>query len=67
MALRYDVSMKLKAERSPEFERFNALVGKVLSVPKTVIDQRQEEYEKQSKAIPKRRGTKSKKTTPKPV
>lgn len=59
--------MKVKAKSSPEFERFNALVGKVLTVPKTVIDQRQEEYEKQSKANPKRRGPKSNKTTQKPV
>jgi len=59
--------MKAKATTSPEFDRFNALVGKVLSVPKTVIDQRQEEYEKQSKANPKRRGPESNKTTQKPV
>jgi hypothetical protein len=38
--------MKSKAKTSPEFERFNALVGKVLSVPKVVLDQRLEEYEK---------------------
>jgi len=52
---------------SPEFERFNALVGKVLSIPKAVMDQRLSEYEKQSKANPKRRGPKSKKSPQKAV
>jgi hypothetical protein len=59
--------MKAKAKPSPEFDRFNALVGKVLSVPKTVLDQRLKEYEEQSKSDPKRRGPKSKKTTQAPV
>jgi hypothetical protein len=31
---------------SPEFERFNALVRKVLSVPKAVMDERHKEEEK---------------------
>jgi hypothetical protein len=57
-------SMKDKPKTSPEFERFNTLVGRVLSVPKTVLDQREEEYSKQSKG--KRRGPKPKKTQ-KPV
>jgi hypothetical protein len=50
---------------SPEFNRFNALVGRVLSVPKAVLDRRIEEYDQQAKANPKRRGPKSKKTTQK--
>ena len=58
--------MKVKA-KSSEFERFNALVGKVLTVPKSVLDERLKEYEKQSKESPKRRGPKPKKTTQKPV
>ena len=49
-----------KDRTSPEFDRFNALVGKVLSVPKAVLDERVEEYEKQSKTNPKRRGPKQK-------
>jgi hypothetical protein len=49
-----------KAKTSPEFDRFNALVSKVLSVPKAVIDKRLAEHEKQSKANPKRRGPKPK-------
>ena len=50
----------MKAGKSPEFDRFNALVGRVLSVPKAVLDQRLEEYERQSKANPKRPGPKKK-------
>ena len=52
--------MKSDEETSPEFDRFNALVGKVLSVPKGVLKQRLEEHEKQSKLNPKRRGPKPK-------
>jgi hypothetical protein len=52
--------MKSEPKPSPEFQRFNALVGKVLSVPKAVIEQREEEYQKQSKSNPKRRGPKPK-------
>jgi len=55
--------MKVKPTASPEFNRFNTLVGKVLSVPKAVLDQRESEYQKQSKANPKRRGPKPKKTS----
>jgi hypothetical protein len=57
--------VRVKAKTSPEFDRFNALVGKVLSVPKAVLDQRESEYQKQSKANPKRRGPKPK-SAPKP-
>ena len=56
-----------KARTSEEFRRFNALVGKVISVPKTVMDQREKEYQEQSKANPKRRGPKTQKTTQKSV
>jgi hypothetical protein len=59
--------MKSEQRTSPEFDRFNALVGKVLSVPKAVMDQREKEYQEQSKSNPKRRGPKSRKTTPKAV
>jgi hypothetical protein len=52
--------MKSDEETSPEFDRFNALLGKVLSVPKAVLNQRLEEHEKQSKLNPKRRGPKPK-------
>jgi hypothetical protein len=56
-----------KARTSEEFRRFNALVGKVISVPKAVIDQREKEYQEQSKSNPKRRGPKPGKTTPKAI
>ena len=61
--------MKAKAKPlpSPEFERFNALVGKVLTVPKAVLDERLKDYEKQSKLNPKRRGPKTDKVAPKPM
>jgi hypothetical protein len=59
--------MGTKPKTSPEFDRFNALVGKVLSVPKAVLDERLKDYEEQSKANPKRRGPKSKETTEKSV
>ncbi len=59
--------MKDEPKTSPEFQRFNALVGKVLSVPKTVMDQREKEYQEQSKSNPKRRGPKPIKTTPKAI
>jgi hypothetical protein len=52
--------MGTKPKTSPEFQRFNALVGKVLSVPKAVLDQREKEYQGQSKSKPKGRGLKSK-------
>jgi hypothetical protein len=41
--------MKTKAKTSPEFDRFNALVGKVLSVPKDVLKQRIAEDRKKPK------------------
>jgi hypothetical protein len=59
--------MKVKAETSPEFDRFNALVGNVLSVPKAVLDQRLKEDQERSKLKPKRSGPKSKRATQKSV
>jgi hypothetical protein len=56
-----------KARTSEEFRRFNALVGKVVSVPKAVLDQREKEYQEQSKANPSKRGPKPRKTTPKAI
>jgi hypothetical protein len=53
--------MKTEVGRSPEFERFNTLVGRVLSVPKAVLDKRLQEYEKQAKANPKRSRSKPEK------
>jgi hypothetical protein len=59
--------MKVKEKPSPEFERFNALVGKVLSVPKAVLDQRLKEDQERSKMKPKRSGPKPKRAAQKPV
>ncbi len=59
--------MKSEPRTSPEFNRFNALVGKVLSVPKAVLDQREKEYQEQSKANSKRRGPKAQKAPKKSV
>ncbi len=57
--------MKSGPRTSPEFDRFNALVGKVISVPKVVIDQREKEYQERSKSNPPKRGPRPRKTTPK--
>ena len=38
--LRYHIGMETKAATSPEFERFDALVGRVLSVPTAEIQKR---------------------------
>jgi hypothetical protein len=37
-----------------EYEKFNQLVGKVLSVPKAEIQRREEEYKRESALKPKR-------------
>ena len=47
-------------KHSAEYERFTALVDGVLSVPKSVINERLAEYRKQVDANPKRRGPKRK-------
>jgi hypothetical protein len=59
--MRYSIGMESKAKTSEEFDRFTALVDQVLAVPHSEIQKRQEEYQRQSKANPKRRGPKSKK------
>ena len=46
--------MKTEPARSDEFDRFDALVGRVLSVPKAEIQKRIAE-EKRQTAIPKKR------------
>lgn len=50
-----------KTNEGPEaFERFDKLVGTVLSVPRSVIQQREEEYKKQVALNPQKRGPKPK-------
>jgi hypothetical protein len=43
---------------SPEYDRFKALLNRVLSVPRSVIADREAEYQRQSKLKPVRRGPK---------
>ena len=52
--------MKAETHPSPEFQKFDALVGKVLSVSHAEIQRREREYRKQVEANPKRRGPKRK-------
>ncbi|MBZ5596614.1 MAG: hypothetical protein LAP39_30605 [Acidobacteriia bacterium] len=47
-------------KHSAEYERFTALVDRVLAVPHSVIKQRVEEHRKQSAQNPNRRGPKRK-------
>jgi hypothetical protein len=53
--------MKAEPKTSEEYDRFTALVDSVLAVPHTEIQKREEEYQRESKANPKRRGPKPKK------
>ena len=45
--------MKRDAATSPEFDRFDSLVGKVLSVPKAAVERRIEEDRRETKRTPK--------------
>jgi hypothetical protein len=47
-------------KQSLEFEAFDALVGKVLSVSHEEMKRREAEYQKQSNANPRKRGPKRK-------
>lgn len=52
--------MKPEPKTSEEYTRFTALVDQVLAVPHSEIQKRQEEYQRESEANPKRRGPKRK-------
>jgi len=52
--------VKTEPETSSDFERFDALVRKVLSVPRAEIMRREAEYRKRSLENPNRRGPKRK-------
>jgi hypothetical protein len=54
--------MKSSTKTSPEFERFNALVGRVLSVPSATLKRRLEEDKETYK--PKKKKGKATKTPP---
>jgi hypothetical protein len=45
--------MDSKAATSPEFDRFDQLVGKVLSVSKAEVQRRIEEDKRETKRVPK--------------
>ena len=60
--MRYSIAMDYEAKRSPEFARFNTLVGKVLSVPPETLKKRLEEDRETYK--PKKKKGKAKKTPP---
>jgi hypothetical protein len=49
-----------RVKHSNEFNAFDALVGKVLSVPHEEIQRREREYQKQATKNPRRRGPKRK-------
>jgi len=52
--------MESKPKTSPEFDRFNALVDRVLTVPKAEIQKREAEYQREAQKNLKRRGPKIK-------
>ena len=52
--------MKRDAATSPEFDRFDALVRKVIAVPRAEIQRRLAEHKRQSDASPNKRGPKKK-------
>ncbi len=53
-------------KHSAEYDRFTALVDRVIAVPHSVIKQRVEEHRKQAAQNPHRRGPKPKQKTLKP-
>jgi hypothetical protein len=54
-------------EGSEAFQRFDSMMTVLVSVPRSVIEKREEEYRKTVAANPKRRGPKPRKTSPKAV
>jgi hypothetical protein len=50
----------MKQNPNAEFDAFTKLVDRVLSVPRTEIQRREQEYQKQAALNPKRRGPKRK-------
>ena len=52
--------MKDEPKSSEEFDRFTALVDRVIAVPRADIQKRQEDYLREQAAKPARRGPKPK-------
>jgi hypothetical protein len=48
-------------DQSNEYKRFTELVNQVVSVPRSEMRRREEEYQRQSRANPNRRGPKPRK------
>jgi hypothetical protein len=55
-----NISMPECTEGQESFERFDALVGAVLTVPHSLIERRQRAYRKKVETNPNRRGPKPK-------
>lgn len=49
---------------SKEFQAFDSLIGKLLTVPKSTIHERHAEHKKRAALNPKKRGPKPKSTQP---
>ena len=50
----------MTVKKNPEFETFTKMMDTLLSVPKTVLAKREEEYRKKADANPRKRGPKPK-------
>jgi len=55
--------MEPKSKPSEEFDRFAALVDTVIAVPRSEVDKREVEYQRQAEVNPSRRGPKVNKPT----
>ena len=51
------------ARRSKEFQAFDSLMGKLLTVPKSTIHERHAEHKKKAALTPRKRGPKPKATS----
>jgi hypothetical protein len=60
------MTVKTEPETSSEYDRFTALVDRVLAVPRSVIKRRVEEHRKQAAQNPNRPGPKPKRKVVKP-
>jgi hypothetical protein len=58
-----ELAKKDLVESEEAFQRFDALVGKVLSVPRKEILRRDAEHKKRADANPNKRGPKRKRST----
>jgi hypothetical protein len=54
----------MKSKPNPEFDNFTKFVDRLLSVPRSELQRREEEYQKQAAQNPRRRGPKKKIKSP---